>query len=174
MALFRTAPKIIFEPLHEGVLPPQRATAWSAGYDLRAFLRGQTVNGFTEHNVPLTWQFVSYTDDVTLILPPGYRAMIPLGFKATLPPEYEAQVRARSGNAIKRGIALANGVGTIDADFPDEWKVLLANFSSAEVVIRHLEAVAQMILAKFEVLPFTEGQVRATTTRKGGYGSTGR
>ena len=97
----------------------------------------------------------------------------PLGFRATLPAGFEAQIRARSGTALKLGLILANGPGTIDPDYTGEWGALVLNASSAAVRIAHGDRIAQLVIARFEVLPFVAGSVVQTTERAGGFGSTG-
>jgi dUTP pyrophosphatase len=109
----------------------------------------------------------------TVTLAPADRAVIPLGFRATLPHGIEAQVRARSGTALKLGLILANGPGTIDPDYTGEWGVLVLNASTAAVRITHGDRIAQLVFARFEVLPFVPGAVVQSTERSGGFGSTG-
>lgn len=162
-------PTIIFEPLYPDVLPPTRATMWAAGYDLKAYLKDRDVTVYTHINTKVT---VRPNGDGELLLAGGERAMIPLGFKAKLPMNYEAQIRPRSGLAIKQGLSIVNAPGTIDADFPHEWMVLLENRSNAVLTITHGDAIAQMVLAQYEVIPFTQGEVVVSTNRVGGFGST--
>jgi dUTP pyrophosphatase len=163
---------IVFEPLHEGVRPPLRATEHSAGYDLRAW--------FADDTLPV-WQGASSapralsgpSDARVLTLAPHERAIVPLGFKATLPPGIEGQIRARSGLALKQGLTVPNAPGTIDPDYTGEWGVLVLNASTADISITHGDRIAQLVLARFESLPFSNGTVTKTTTRAGGFGSTG-
>src|SRR6476661_2994866 len=160
---------IVFEPLHEGVTPPARATEGSAGADLKAFLTGRTVrcsDGTTQWDETLGVP-------ATLTLKPGCMALVPLGFRARLPQGIEAQIRPRSGAAFKKGLHVANSPGTIDCDFPDEWMVPVRNGGIGPLVIEHGERIAQMVLARYEVLEFEVGGVAATTSRAGGFGSTG-
>ena len=109
-----------------------------------------------------------------LVLHAGERALVPLGFRARLPVGIEAQVRPRSGTSLKTDIVIANAPGTIDADYPDEWCVPVRHGGTRDLVITHGERIAQMILARHEVLEFRAGEVTATTDRNGGFGSTGR
>jgi dUTP pyrophosphatase len=160
---------IIFEPLHDGVEPPARATAGSAGSDLRAFLINRTVRC---SDGTRQWD-ESTAASSTLMLEPGAMALVPLGFRARLPPGIEAQIRPRSGAAFKKGLHLANSPGTVDSDFPDEWMVPVRNGGSGPLTIAHGERIAQMVLARFEVLAMETGVVAATTSRQGGFGSTG-
>jgi dUTP pyrophosphatase len=106
-------------------------------------------------------------------LHPGERALIPLGFKARLPEGYEAQIRPRSGASFKKGLEIPNAPGTIDADFPDEWMVIVRNGTASAMRIAHGERIAQAVLQRFEVLEWTTGTVGVTTERGGGFGSTG-
>ncbi|HYV97395.1 MAG TPA: dUTP diphosphatase [Gemmatimonadaceae bacterium] len=166
------AMSILFEPLHVGVTPPQRATAASAGYDLRAWFAGGAVDVWSgAERAPRMLE--EHDGAHALWLDPGDRAVIPLGFRASTPRGVEAQVRARSGTALKLGLILANGPGTIDPDYTGEWGVLVLNASNVPVRVAHGDRIAQLVLARFEVLPFTQGTVVQTTERTGGFGSTG-
>jgi dUTP pyrophosphatase len=160
---------IVFEALHPGVEPPARATEGSAGADLKAWLVDRTVrcsDGITQ------WEEQAGSSG-RLTLKPGAMALVPLGFRARLPEGVEAQIRPRSGAAFKKALHVANAPGTIDCDFPDEWMVPVRNGGAGPLVIEHGERIAQMVLARYEVLPFTAGAVTATTSRVGGFGSTG-
>lgn len=163
-------PTIVFEPLFPDVLAPSRATEASAGYDVRAYLVGRTVRVSDGREV----REVKVTDAVgRLELEPGMIALVPLGFRARLPAGYEAQVRIRSSIAFKRGLELPNAPGTIDADYPDEWMVMLKNGGTQQVTILHGERIAQVVLNRFEVLAWETGRVSTSTNRVGGLGSTG-
>ncbi len=164
--------EIRFEALHADVLPPARATAHSAGYDLRAWFaqdRHDVWSGAEVEARPLDGAPGSYV----LTLGPLERSVIPLGFRATLPPGVEGQIRARSGLALKKGLIVPNAPGTIDPDYTGEWGVLVLNASSTPLTISHGERIAQLILAHFVSLPFVAGPVVPTTERAGGFGSTG-
>ena len=165
-------PRILFEPLHPDVTPPARATAQSAGYDLSAYLAGRQVTCSDGQRV---WDATPDGEGAktSLLLHPGMRALVPLGFKARLPEGYEAQIRPRSGLAFKKGLEIPNAPGTVDADFPDEWKVIVKNGAAYPISISHGERIAQAVLAKFEVLEWGHGAVDASTERRGGFGSTG-
>jgi dUTP pyrophosphatase len=160
---------IIFEPLHTGVEPPARATEGSAGADLRAYLIDRTVRC---SDGARQWD-QSTSASSTLVLEPGAMALVPLGFRARLPHGIEAQIRPRSGAAFKKGLHIANSPGTVDSDFPDEWMVPVRNGGSGTLTIAHGERIAQMVLARYEVLAMVGGVVAATTSRQGGFGSTG-
>ena len=163
---------IIFEPLHDGVTPPQRATSASAGYDLRAFFSRDSIDVWSgDRSAPRALEGAAGA--CVLVLAPSERAVVPLGFRATVPKGVEAQVRARSGTALKLGLILPNGPGTIDPDYIGEWGVLVLNASTVPVRIAHGDRIAQLILARFEVLSFEPGVVVQTTERSGGFGSTG-
>ncbi len=164
---------IIFEPLHPDVAPPVRATAHSAGYDLSAYLTGRSVRIFRDGALSER-PTETRAGAAVLVLHAGERALVPLGFRARLPEGIEAQVRPRSGTSLKTDIVIANAPGTIDADYPDEWCVPVRHGGTRELVITHGERIAQMVLARHEVLDFAPGEVKPTTDRNGGFGSTGR
>lgn len=166
------APVVVFEALHAGVTPPVRATAASAGYDLRAFFTTDTIDVWSgDARAPRALE--GTTTARALVLAPSERAVVPLGFRATVPQGIEAQVRARSGTALKLGLILPNGPGTIDPDYIGEWGVLVLNASTVPVRVAHGDRIAQLILARFEVLEFEPGVIVQTTQRTGGFGSTG-
>ncbi len=160
------------ELLHDDAQPPTRATPGSAGYDLCAYLSGRSVKCTDGQR---TWDAapVLEGDATRFVLEHGVRALIPLGFKARLPEGVEAQIRPRSGTSFKKGLQIPNAPGTIDSDYPDEWMVILGNSTGHAVQIVHGERIAQMVLARYEVLPIESGRVGVTTTRVGGFGSTG-
>ena len=109
----------------------------------------------------------------TIALDPGVTGLIPLGFRARLPHGIEAQIRPRSGSAFKRGLRVPNAPGTIDSDYPDEWMVMVQNGAPGTTGVAHGERIAQMVLASYVVLAFQEGTVGVSSTRIGGFGSTG-
>jgi dUTP pyrophosphatase len=162
--------RIIFEPLHPDVVLPSRETEGSAGYDVRAYLAGRDVR----IRVGPTGELCERTaESGRLTLAPGDVALVPTGFKASVPAGFEAQIRIRSSMAFKRGLILPNAPGTIDADYPDEWLIMVKNDSAQPVTIEHGDRLAQVILNRFEVVPWNKGVVGLTTDRKGGFGSTG-
>lgn len=164
---------ITIERLNDRVQIPVRATAQSAGYDLAASYTQRDVKVFTPSNAQQVRHVEQFRGGATgIVLYPGERAMIPLGFKATLPDGIEAQIRPRSGTALKLDLSLVNAPGTVDADFPDEWHVLVVNRSQAATPILEGQKIAQMVLAKYDVLEIVDGTVVQTTERAGGYGST--
>lgn len=129
---------------------PQYATPQSAGMDLRANL--------TE----------------SIVLKPLERCLVPTGLFIALPEGYEAQVRPRSGLALKKGITVLNAPGTIDADYRGEVGVLLVNLSQEEFVVNDGERVAQMVIARHETADFIEvAELDETERGAGGYGHTG-
>jgi len=164
---------IAFDPLHPGVAPPTRATAHSAGFDLRAHFTDAPVRVATATGVAGREATAGEDGIRRLTLAPGEKALVPLGFRARLPEGYEAQVRPRSGLSFKTGLAIPNSPGTIDADYPDEWCVPVWNSGAVPIVVGHGERIAQVVLARFEVLSWSPAAVRATTDRQGGFGSTG-
>jgi dUTP pyrophosphatase len=169
------AESITLELLFNDAHAPERATEDSAGYDLFVHLTNRTVSC---SDYTGTWELPTFRDREKncsyFELPPNATAMIPLGFKAKLPSGCEAQIRPRSGTTFKKGLLIPNSPGTIDADFPDEWMVLVRNPGAKPVRIEHAERIAQMVLSRYEVLPIEMGKVGKTTTRSGGFGSTGR
>lgn len=129
---------------------PEYATTQSAGMDLRANI------------------------DESIVLHPMERRLVPTGLFMALPVGYEAQIRPRSGLALKHGITVLNTPGTIDADYRGEIMVLLINFSQNDFVINDGERIAQMVIAKHENSEFIEVETLDDTERgTGGYGHTG-
>ena len=112
--------------------------------------------------------------DEPVLLKPLQRHLIPTGLFIELPAGFEAQIRPRSGLAIKKGISLVNTPGTIDADYRGEIKIIVINLSSDDHVINDGERIAQMIISKVEHAHWTEVDVLQETTRgTGGFGHTG-
>jgi dUTP pyrophosphatase len=110
---------------------------------------------------------------VELVLAPLKRALVPTGLSIALPVGYEAQVRPRSGLAIKHGITCLNSPGTIDSDYRGELKIILINLGDADFTIRHGDRIAQLVLARTETLTWDEVQILDETERGvGGFGST--
>lgn len=170
------SPTVVFEKLHEDVEPPARATEGSAGYDLRAYLRGRRVE-VCRSSEDVRREEPPEDDGSgrpSLVLGPSDRALIPTGFRASLPAGFEAQIRIRSSLALARGLLLPNAPGTIDADYPEEWFVLLQNASTHPRRVSHGERIAQAVLHRFETPDWVEGEVRRRTGREGGFGSTGK
>lgn len=132
-----------------GILPKYE-TAGSAGFDIRAYIEE-----------PMT-------------LAPGQRTLVPTGLYFQLEPGYEAQVRARSGLAIKKGIGLVNGIGTIDSDYRGEVCVPLINWGQEDFVIENGDRIAQVVIAKYEQVTFELTDTIDKTERgAGGFGHTG-
>ena len=130
---------------------PEYATEGSAGMDLRADL------------------------SESMVLKPFDRILVPTGIFIELPIGYEAQIRPRSGLALKHGITLVNTPGTIDSDYRNEIKVIMTNLSQEEFVIQHGERIAQMVIAKYEHITWQETETLSETKRGlGGFGSTGK
>ncbi len=111
-----------------------------------------------------------------LALRPGERALVPTGLRIALPPGYEAQVRPRSGLALRHGVTVLNAPGTIDSDYRGEVGVLLVNLGTEPVTIRRGDRIAQLVLAPVSRLAWEERPVAAGETARGtgGFGSTGR
>ena len=129
---------------------PAYATPQSAGMDLRANI------------------------DESIVLHPMERRLVPTGLFMALPAGFEAQIRPRSGLALKHGITVLNTPGTIDADYRGEIMVLLINFSQTDFVINDGERIAQMVIAPVVMSTFEEAEELSDTDRgTGGFGSTG-
>ena len=129
---------------------PQYATALSAGMDLRANI------------------------DTPIILKPMQRKLVPTGLYIALPEGFEAQIRPRSGLALKKGITLLNTPGTIDADYRGEIGVIVVNLSEEDFIIEDGERIAQMVIARYEKAEWEEVEVLGETERgDGGFGHTG-
>lgn len=135
-----------------GDLPlPTAATAGAAGLDLCAAI------------------------EADLPIPPGGRALVPTGFAIAVPEGFEAQVRARSGLALRHGLLLPNAPGTIDSDYRGEVKVILLNAGDAPVTIRRGDRIAQLVFAPVAKVTWDEAQRLPDTARgDGGFGHTGR
>ncbi len=110
-----------------------------------------------------------------VVLAPGETALIPSGFAIALPPGYEAQVRPRSGLAIKHQVGILNAPGTIDSDYRGEVKVILTNFGANIFVVRRGERIAQLVIARYARATWEERDELDQTGRgSGGFGHTGR
>ncbi len=130
---------------------PAYGTALSAGMDLRANL------------------------DDDIVLKPGERRLIPTGLFIALPVGYEAQIRPRSGLALKHGISLVNTPGTIDADYRGEIGIIMINHSSEPFVIKDGERICQMVINKYETIEWEATDTLDETERgAGGFGHTGK
>ena len=109
-----------------------------------------------------------------ITLKPGERTLIPTGLQMALPEGYEAQIRPRSGLAIRNGITMLNSPGTIDADYRGEVKVIAINHGQEEFVVNHGDRIAQMVIAPVVQLPIREvSELDETDRGEGGFGSTG-
>ncbi|MEO5818663.1 MAG: dUTP diphosphatase [Gemmatimonadaceae bacterium] len=163
----------LIERLHDDVVIPARATAGSAGYDLRAYLLGRTIklsDGVAQRELDAD----DDTGEWGVTLRPAEMALIPLGFRTRLPQGVEAQIRPRSGQAFKHALTVPNAPGTVDADYAEEWMVIVRNDAPVARRIVHGERIAQVVFARFLPLSLVEGEVSRTTERAGGFGSTGR
>lgn len=115
------------------------------------------------------------SSDADIILKPSEYKLIPTNLIIELPEGYEAQVRPRSGLALKHGITVLNSPGTIDADYRGEVKVLLINHGKIDFTVKFGERIAQMIIAKYEKVELEQRNELSETIRgAGGYGSTGK
>ncbi|MDR9419771.1 dUTP diphosphatase [Gracilimonas sp.] len=109
-----------------------------------------------------------------MVINPGERVMIPTGLQMALPEGYEAQIRPRSGLAIKHGITMLNTPGTIDADYRGELKVIAINHGEEEFVVHHGDRIAQMVVAPVSQFPVVEvDELDETDRGEGGFGSSG-
>lgn len=112
--------------------------------------------------------------DQPMVLRPLERAMVGTGLAIELPPGYEAQIRARSGLAIKHGLTMVNGIGTIDGDYRGEVAALVVNLGSVDFVIEPDMRIAQMVITKYETISWQLVDELGQTVRgQGGMGSTG-
>ena len=140
-------------PHAEGLALPAYETTGSAGMDLRA----------------------AVAEFEPVVLAPGERKLIPTGLKIALEPGYEAQVRPRSGLALKHGISAPNSPGTIDSDYRGEVGVILINLGELPFEIKRGDRIAQMVIARYEQAQMIEVEAVDETARgAGGFGSTGR
>ena len=172
-AMVNGGPVVVFEPLYDDVVAPVRATEESAGYDLRAYLGGRPTRIAGASGVSERAPSKGADGTLYVEIGAGERAIVPLGFRARLPDGHEAQLRMRSSVAFKKGLTMPNAPGTIDADYPDEWLVMLRNDGPHAVRIEHGERIAQAIIARYTAVTWTAGTVGVSTSRAGGVGSTG-
>jgi dUTP pyrophosphatase len=113
-------------------------------------------------------------EGAAVAIPPGARALIPTGFALELPRGYEAQVRPRSGLALKHGVTLLNSPGTIDSDYRGELMVILVNHGDEPFLVRRGERIAQLVIAPVSHAEIVAAEELAATSRgPGGFGSTG-
>ena len=155
---------------------PQYETPASAGMDIRADFSRVSID-----NPIKVWGeseiiFAGEAHSKTLLrLEPGARALIPTGIFTAIPAGYEVQLRPSSGLAIKHGLNLITCVGTIDADYRGEVKVILVNLSNEPFVVNPGERIAQLVVARYEKVEWDEVELLDETDRgEGGFGSTGR
>lgn len=140
-------------PHAEGLALPAYQTAHAAGLDLLAAVPG----------------------DKPLVMQPGQRVLIPTGLMIAVPPGFEAQVRPRSGLALKHGVTVLNSPGTVDADYRGEVSVLLINHGDAPFTIQRGERIAQLVIAAVAQANLVAVTSLSSTDRgSGGFGSTGR
>jgi len=140
--------KIVNKSKHE---LPAYSTSFSAGMDIRANL------------------------DFSVSLKPLERKLIPTGLFIELPEGYEAQIRPRSGLAIKHGVTVLNTPGTIDSDYRGEVGIILINLSDKEFIINDGERICQMVINKHETIKWNQVDLLEETSRgKGGFGHTGK
>jgi dUTP pyrophosphatase len=139
-----------FQRLDPRAAPPARATAGASGFDVRACL------------------------DSPITIPPGEVRLVPTGLSLAIPAGYEGQVRARSGLALRHGIAVLNGPGTIDSDYRGPLGIILANLGAATFEVAHGDRVAQLVIAAVPAARMAEvGELPPTDRGEGGFGHTG-
>ena len=139
------------DPLHADIALPSYATADSSGMDICAAVEQEIV---VRH---------------------GETVSVPTGFSIEVPDGYEAQIRPRSGLALKQGITLLNSPGTIDSDYRGEVRIILSNYGGSDFHIRRGDRIAQMVIAPVVQAEWTEVQDLERTERgAGGFGHTGR
>ena len=132
-----------------GILP-EYETEGSAGMDVRAY---------TEEDI---------------VIKPGKRVLVPTGLFMEIPKGCEAQIRARSGLAIRNGITMINGIGTIDSDYRGEIKIPLVNLGDESFVIKNGDRIAQMVISRYETVSWEKvSEVGETIHGNGGFGHTG-
>ncbi|AQS62848.1 Deoxyuridine 5'-triphosphate nucleotidohydrolase [Rhizobium rhizogenes] len=147
--------------------PPLRLVrlAHGAGLDLPSYETGGAAGMDLRAAVPA---------DAPLTLKPGERTLVPTGFVFEVPAGYEAQIRPRSGLAIKNGITCLNSPGTVDSDYRGEVKVILANLGDSDFVVERGMRIAQMVIAPVTQVVVSEvTETSATVRGTGGFGSTG-
>lgn len=138
-------------PATNDVPLPSYATDGAAGMDVRAAV------------------------ETELVVKPRQTVLVPTGFAMAIPPGYEAQIRPRSGLAIKHQIGILNAPGTIDADYRGEVRIILTNFGDTEFSIRRGDRIAQMVIAPYVKAEWEEREsLDATGRGAGGFGHTGR
>ncbi|MBP7564185.1 MAG: dUTP diphosphatase [Candidatus Cloacimonetes bacterium] len=141
--------QVLIKKLDEKAIIPKRMTEHSAGYDLYS------------------------ANQEAVILKKSQRILISTGIAIALPEGYEAQIRPRSGLAVKHGVSVLNSPGTIDADYRGEIKVILINHGDADFIIEPFSRIAQMIISKYETAVFELCLELPETIRgEGGFGST--
>ncbi len=142
--------EVVFEKIDKRVIIPCKMSDGSSGYDIRAFL------------------------DEPVIIPPKKSAVISTGLRLMIPDCLEAQIRPRSGLAMKHGIMVTNSPGTIDSDYRGEIKILLFNSGDEPFLISNNDRIAQMVFSYVPDIEIKEGKVEDTSRNSGGFGSTGR
>jgi dUTP pyrophosphatase len=134
---------------HERIVLPQYESEGASGMDIRAFL------------------------DADVMIPSLGRIKIPTGLKMEIPEGYEAQIRPRSGLAIKSGLTVLNSPGTIDSDYRGDVEIILVNLGADEITIKDGDRIAQMVITPVSRAQVVAGTLAATRRGSGGFGSTG-
>ena len=141
---------IMYLPHYRGLPPIKSMTGGSSGFDINAACEDE------------------------MVVSPGMVVLVPAGFKLSIPPGYEAQVRPRSGLALKNRIGVLNSPGTIDSDYRGEIGVILYNFGEEDFIVRRGERIAQLVFKRLPVVRLVECKNLNSTDRgAGGFGHTG-
>jgi len=144
--------EVALQRLHPRAIVPARMSEGASGHDLCA----------------------CFDEGATLAIPPGARALVPTGWALAMPSGIEAQVRPRSGLALRHGITVLNAPGTIDSDYRGEVRVLLVNLGDAVFTVGHGDRIAQLVIASVAVPVWTVvAELSETPRGAGGFGSTG-
>ena len=149
---------------------PVKATTHAANYDVFADIKHRKITCFSSSNTKF-----GFLNHNKIVLNPGDRAIIPTGFKMCSDIGWKVELYPRSGNAIKFGVALANAVAQIDADYRDEMMILISNTSNTQVSIKHNDRIAQLAIEQVHNVFMIEGTLpEIESNRDGGMGSSGR
>ncbi len=141
---------IYYLPGYRGLPPLNRMTAGSSGWDIRAACKDE------------------------IAVAPGEAALVPAGFVLSIPPGYEAQIRPRSGMALKKKIGILNSPGTIDSDYRGEVRIILFNFGRNDYTVNRSDRIAQMVFSRVPSISLEElDRIDQTERGAGGFGHTG-
>jgi dUTP pyrophosphatase len=162
--------------LNPNAFNPTYATTDSACFDLSACLEGySSTKGFYKDNEPVTFLCIKDETGIWIRVPSGARVLIPTGMIFDIPQNHSVKIYARSGLSLKRGLALANGVGVVDSDYVEEVFVPIINNSDEEICIKHGDRIAQgeLVLVRQAEISYINERPQQKSDRNGGFGSTG-